>query len=129
MFKAKGIVADDGPDVHWFRERGDLVRLKPGLPGSTILVSARGTYNHAASRACLGAERQKRLNFINHVTREGESALHRAVYSKNLAAVQVLLEAGADCGLLSDDHHTPYTYALLFSRRRGLRPGRREEFD
>lgn len=43
---------------------GDLVRLSPGSNGSTILVSTRGTDNHAASRACLGAESQKRLGVV-----------------------------------------------------------------
>jgi hypothetical protein len=43
---------------------GDLVRLKQGLPGSTILVSKRGTDNWQASRACLGSEAEKKLGVV-----------------------------------------------------------------
>jgi hypothetical protein len=63
------------------------------------------------------AEAQKRLNFINHVTREGHSALHRAVHTTNYAIAKVLVEAGADIGLQStSDSHTPYTFSFLYSK-------------
>ena len=47
---------------------GDLVRLKPGLPGSTILISQRGTDNRASSKACLGAEERKRIGVVVRAT-------------------------------------------------------------
>jgi hypothetical protein len=60
------------------------------------------------------AQKDKRLRFINHVTREGDSALHRAVHTKNTSVVKALVEAGADIGLRADSSHTPYTWAFLY---------------
>jgi hypothetical protein len=42
-------------------ESGDLVRLVDGLPGSTVLISSRNTYNALASLNCLGAASLGRL--------------------------------------------------------------------
>lgn len=43
---------------------GDLVRLRPGVVRSGILVSTRNSDNSAASRACLGAARLGRLGVV-----------------------------------------------------------------
>jgi hypothetical protein len=62
------------------------------------------------------AQEQKRLKFVNHVTREGACALHRAVHNQKFELVKVLVEAGADIGLRSNDSHTAHSFALLYGK-------------
>jgi len=55
--------------------KGDLVRLKRGLEGSSIMVSRLNTDNSVASRACLGAAKLRRLGVVVRAASDADTEI------------------------------------------------------
>jgi hypothetical protein len=77
--------ASRGKDPAAVFERGDMVSLIHGLPGSTCLISTRNTYNSPACSLCLGAASLGRVGIVI-----GGEAMQVASLSSGASALLLL---------------------------------------
>jgi hypothetical protein len=94
---------------------GDLVRLKPGLRHSSVLVSERNTDNGAASEACLGSAVLGRLGVV---VRAGAGDEAGPLWVASLASGHVCQYLGSD--LVFADGSSPHALAKAGNETRGV---------
>ena len=70
---------------------GDLVRLKDGLIGSTLMISERHTYNGSCSTRCLGSASLGRVGVIFGACKRGEPIKVASVYTSSKVLYRVVL--------------------------------------
>ena len=98
---AEGAAGERKKQVTEVFQPGDLVRLKDGLIGSTLMISERHTYNGSCSTRCLGSASLGRVGVIFGACKRGEPIKVASVYTSSKVLYRVVL-------------YSKYTRALTF---------------